>query len=299
MGQDGATCVAVEVRPSARPGLLRLVEGALGWQAVDPDDDVLPAACVLVDVTTAAQPTGLPRVLVVDAADGPRALALAARGVDAVVGPDPRADELVAAVAGLAPARRVDAPWRVVASSAGGVGATTVAAAIAGLRAWQGDTALLVASGPTHVPDAPVVEGRDLASPAVWEAAAPATALPELRVVGWRPGAELPAVAHPRTVVEIGDTELGLHAVDVLVVRPDEAGRAAVVDVPAAPCVVVVGGGPLPVRAVVASAGGPVVHVPWSARVARATAVGRLPAGLPGRWLGALAPLVGDAQVRP
>jgi hypothetical protein len=323
-GGEQATCVALEIVGGSGPALLRLVEGALGWQVVATGDPVLPARCRIVDVAGApsapAHDTGVdwsvPTVLVVEADDDPGRAARAALHVAAVVGPSPTADDLHVAVAGLADARVAGAPpWLLVGAAAGGVGASTVAAALAGLRAWTHGATLLVVSGPTHVPDAPVIALDELASPAAWAAAVPVPAVPDLRVVGLRaagmprrapmdgprtPAGDasglpvLPTVAGPPAVVEVGMVGAGVLALDVLVARADLAGLAAVESAVGAPSIVLVGDGPVAASRFARVARGRVVRVPTSARVAAAAAAGRLPAALPGRWLRPLVPLVDD-----
>jgi len=84
---------------------------------------------------------------------------------------------------------------------------------------------------------------------------------------------------------------------DVLVARPDRAGITQVAATPAASAVVV-GHGPVSLRAFIAAMNPRrVIAVPFSPRVARAGCALRVPAGLPGSWLGLLAPLMSDPVV--
>jgi len=110
-----------------------------------------------------------------------------------------------------------------------------------------------------------------------------------LRVSGPPADADIDPAPASLVIRDTGVTE----DVDVLVLRRDAAGVAALRDAVAA-VVVVVDHGLAPIRAVRAAAGNRrVVSVPWSARVARAAIVERVPAGLPGAWLRALAPALG------
>lgn len=283
--------VAVDVAGPVRTQLLRVVEGALGWPVVDVDDEVLPPRCVLVDAARAGAHVGarVPLVLVVAPEDEPaqaaRAGAVASRVLDGV----PDAAALARCVAGLDHALpRGRTPWCTVGAAAGGVGATTVAAALAGLRAWRHGPTLLATSGRSHQPGAPLVATGDLASPAVWAAAVPAVGVTELRVARLRDG-QLPPDAGP--VPLVADLGTGVTGADVLVVRPDRAGLEAVAAGTGA--VVAVGRGPVDLAALRRAAEDrPLVSCPWSARVAAAAMHGRLPADLPGTWLRPLAPLV-------
>jgi len=294
--------VALALRGPAGPGVARVVEAALGWHVVAPDDPVLPARCRLVDLAglrAAGRVPGLVDVLVVDADDPPGEVAAAAREVAGVVGPDPGPDDLRGALDRLAPAAPAVGPWRSVGASAGGVGCTTVAAALAGLRAWRTGPTLLVASGPAHLDAVPTLGPSDLASPSAWAAALPAPGVPDLRIARWRGASEVVPgdVVGPTTVVDLGPVDVAAGPLDVLVVRPDRAGVRTAGGALGRPVVVVVGDGPCGVDAVRRASGGPVVCVAWSVRVAAAAARGRLPAGLPGRWLRPLVPLVLDATV--
>lgn len=289
--------VAIDVAGPVRTQLERVVEGALGWQVVAVDDPVLPPRCVLVDPPRAAAHVGgtVPVALVTVPDDDPAVAARAAQHVTAVLDGVPDAatlEQLALRTAAAAPTGRV--PWCTVTASAGGVGATTVATGLAGLRAWRHGQTLLAAHGPDHQERAPVVTAEDLASPAAWAAAVPAVGLDGLRVVRLR-STELPVDAGPvPLVLERGR---GDPAADVLVVRPDRAGLAAVAA--GTGTVVVVGRGAVDATALRRAAEArPVVACPWSARVAAAGAAGRLPADLPGTWLRPLAGLVARFEGR-
>lgn len=105
------------------------------------------------------------------------------------------------------------------------------------------------------------------------------------------PTAALRAPADRRiglSVLDVGtDPEL-----DVVVCRPDR-GAAEQLPVTMAGAIVVVGRGLLSPERIAELAGGRrVVHVPTSVRVARAVLRGQVPAGLPGRWIAALRPVL-------
>lgn len=303
METAGTVPVAIDVAGPVRTQLERVVEGALGWQVVAADDPVLPPRLLLVDPARAAAHAGgaVPLVLVTVPNDDPAVAARAAQHATAVLDgvPDATALRHLAArtPAGQARGRR---PWCTVAAAAGGVGATTVATALAGLRAWQHGPTLLAASGPSHQDGTPAVAAADLASPAVWTAAVPAVGLEDLRVVRLRDAA-VPRDAGPvPLVLERGATDPVDPAADVLVVRPDRAGLAAVAHgVGAVVLVVVVGRGAIATTEFERAAGGrPLLTCPWSARVAAAAAAGRLPADVPGSWLRPLAEVVAVLEDR-
>lgn len=299
----GVVPVAVLVAQSRSERVTRLVEGALGWPVVDVDDAVLPPAAVVADVESlrAAPPTSVPVVVLVGPRDDPTVAACAGAIADAVLPWPPTVDQLRAAVRGPA-SREPRRPWCVVAAAAGGVGASTVALAIGGIRAWSVGRTLVAVSGPTHVPAAPRVDAPDLASPAVWLAGATVPGLPALRVVGLRPGARgRPGGGEVATVAELGvapGPDGVAPAPDVLVVGRDRTGLAAVETTPAG-VVVVVGPGPVPVRAVArAAASRAVVPLGHDPRVAAATHAGRHPGDAPGSWLRPLGDVVTALEAR-
>lgn len=288
---ERSVAVAIDVAGAMRGQVERVVEGALGWQVVSAEDTVLPPRCVLVDTARAPGHVGgpLPVVLLVHGDDVPQAAAHVAQQAAAVVDGVPHADRLREVVAAAVAAPAVGrAPWCTVAASAGGVGATTVATALAALRAWSHGPTLAAVTGPTHQPGAPVVRGDELAGPAVWAAAANVVGVDDCRVV--RLGdASPPLDAGPVPLLwERGVTP---GPADVVVVRPDRSGLEAIHE--HAGAVVVVGRGAVAPRQCREAARGRVlVEVPWSARVAAAAAAGRLPTDVPGAWLQPLLPIV-------
>ncbi len=285
---DAGTAVAVDVAGPLRGQVERVVEGSLGWQVVAADDPVLPPRCVLADVGRAAAHVGgpAPVVLLVGRDDDPVRVARAARRAVEVVEGVPDAAVLVRVVAAVGEVTPGRGPWCTVVAAAGGVGATTVATALAALRAWEHGPTLVAVSGPTHQEGAPVLAPSDLAGPAVWAAAAPVVAVAGCRVVGLRSSGVPPDAGPVPLVHEAGVVD---GPADVLVARPDRAGLAAAGG--PAGTVVLVGRGPVQPGRFRAVAGA-VVEVPWSARVAAAAADGRLPADVPGSWLRPLVPVV-------
>ncbi len=174
-----------------------------------------------------------------------------------------------------------------VVGSAGGVGTTTVALALGALVAWAGRQCLVVGRGDVPVPEVRTVAAEVLGGHRAWAAAVDVPGVPGLRAVrtGDPPGRVAPP-AGVQVVVDGGVDGPG----DVLVVRRDRPGLAAVAR-SGAGAVVVVDTGPRAVREVVALAPGRgLAVVPHSARVARLHDAQRLPGSLPGS---VLAPLRG------
>ena len=300
--------VALALAPHRVAGARRWLEGSLGWQAVeDAADAPVPPVLRLADVAGAAarglggpedQAAPLPTLLLVGDDDPP---ALAA-DVGRVLRPaavcrwpsDRDAVPRLAAAALRAP-RRLRREGRVlrVGGLAGGVGTTTVVLALAGIAAWRGTPALAVvhghagARGPTPVPpDA-------LSAPDLWARAAPLPGVGAARAVHTGGGPATAVPADPRIGLAVLDAGVDAEA-DVVVCRPDGAA-AARLPATTAGAVVVVGDGVLPAARIAALAGGRrVVALPTSVRVARAVLRGQVPAGLPGRWLAALGPVLGE-----
>ncbi|MFA9444139.1 hypothetical protein [Egicoccus sp. AB-alg6-2] len=294
--------VLLELTDPVRDRVRSWVEGVLGWQPVDPETDrLVPPRVCLMDPVTAVERG--PRVLGGDVPvillvgeEHPSDIALAAvrvRPVATLRWPEDRDGLADAALGGLQARRPTGGGARVVrvGGAAGGVGTSTVAAALAGLFGWQGERTLTILG-----PGAPVAEVRDLAAGALsgaglWAHATPLAGVESaraVRVVGRAP--RLAPVVDPAIGVCVVDAGVD-DDVDVLVLRADTAGLAAAGRTTAA-AVVVIGKGPAPCAAV-AEACGPRrrVHLPRSARVARAGLCGRVPAGLPGSWLRPMLPL--------
>lgn len=275
----------------------RWVESVVGWQAVDATASrLVPPVLALADVLGAcAAPPGLPLVLLVADDDHPTAAAATAAGAAAVVAWPRDRDQLVEAASAVVAAPRPRETLELgVGGAAGGVGTTTVALALGGLLAWQRQPTLVLTHGAVPGPGGRGIPVEELAGVPVWDLAAPSPGAPALRVL------RLPGPV-PTEVVEAAPAalvvrDLGVDvAGDVLVIRRDRAGLGALTR-SAAAVAVVMDTGPAPSRLLVRAAGGRrLVTVPWSARVAQATFVGRVPAGLPGSWLRALQPVLAGA----
>jgi hypothetical protein len=304
------TALPVALALGARHGgsVRRWLEGTLGWQAVEDDVDApVPPVVRLVDVDAAATRAAgtaagsthalhLPSVLLVEDGDAPHVVAEVTRTL-APLGvcrwPTDR-DALPDLVARALRAPRPDpssSRTLRVGATAGGVGATTVALALAGIAAWSGRRALAVVHGHAGVRDATPVPADALAAPDLWSRAAPVPGVMGLRVV--HTGRAAPERAPDDRRVELAVLDVGEEAeADIVVCRPDGAA-AALLPSTMAGAVVVVGAGLLSPERIAALAGGRlVVHAPSSARVARAALRGHVPAGLPGSWLATLAPLL-------
>jgi hypothetical protein len=309
----------MEAPPTALPVALALgarhvgsvrgwLEGTLGWQAVEDDIDApVPPVVRLIDVDAAAtRATGtaagsthalhLPSVLLVEDGDAPHVVAEVARTLAPVgvcrwpTDRDALPDLVARALRAPRPASSSSRTLR-VGATAGGVGATTVTLALAGLAAWQGRRALAVVHGQAGVRTTTPIPPDALVAPDLWNRAAPVPGVAGLRVV--HTGRLAPKDAPEDRRVELAVLDVGTQGdADIVVCRPDGAA-AALLPSTMAGAVVVVGAGLLTPERIVALAGGrPVVHAPSSARVARAALRGHVPAGLPGSWLATLAPLL-------
>lgn len=315
----------------------RWVESVVGWQAVEPDTHGLAAEIEFRDV--AASPTGgresppgdfaaqahgvaraggnqrrpdargdgrrggdhggsIPVVALVTDTDDPRGAARAARHADAVVAwPDQR-DRLADTVSGLLDdpvAADPDRRGLRVGGAAGGVGTTTVASAVAGLAAWRGlRTVVVVRSGDADPATAAAVAGGARG----WQAGEDVPGITGLRRLVIPPGLDTASMTTGEIGLVVHDLGAGTD-VDLLVLRRDRDGLAGL-RATTAGMAVVTDLGPAPVAAVKeAAAGRRILVVPWSARVARAGFAGRLPAGLPGRWLRRLAPVLSALSASP
>jgi hypothetical protein len=285
--------VALRAAGPAAGRIRRLVEGELGWQAIDDAS----AEVVLADVAGAGQAgrDGLPAVLLVAGDDDPLRAAEAVRRLapaEVLTWPPRSAETLRDAVAAAVrpPVRTAGTgPVLRVGGAAGGVGTTTVALAVAGLVAWAGRSTVVVTHGPVPHPTGPSVAADALASPTLGAAMVAVRGVPRLRLVHLdEPPDHDPSLALDDPVVV--DRGRGVD-VDVLVTRRDPAGLDAIGRTPAS-TIVVADAGAVPRAALRAAAGGRrVVVLPWSARVARAAALGRVPASLPGSWLRLLRPV--------
>ena len=280
----------------------RWIEGVLGWQPVESETaDLVPPRVELVD-EAARVPAGSgddgcpPRILLVDDDHaGPDAAAAAAcLAPDAVLGWPSGREHLATVAAGFSdrPGRRGGGQLLRVGGAGGGVGVTTLALAVAGLRAWSGVRTLVAVRG--ERPTARAVAGAAIADPDLWLRADPLDGVPEARVVRLLDD-DVAAVTDPRIEAVVIDQGVAWDT-DLLVCRPDATALTAL-DATTASRFAAVGEGPAPAKALIAAARARRgVALPWSARVARAGYHGRLPASLPGTWLRRLAPLVSDLR---
>lgn len=297
--------VAVSLASALTDRVERYLEAELGWQVVGSDDATLPPRIVIVDVT-AQLPGDLTTVLLATRTDRLETVAAAVgrlRPDEVVVWPDDRG-HLAAAVAGLVtrPSRPAATTTLLcVGGAAGGVGTTSVALALAALSAWDGAAVLVVTRPPTPLPGRPHSVAV-LSSDRVLDAARPVAGVPGLRhlTVAHAPDGDRDGrvdVAARSTTIGAVVVDVGVeHDVDVLVVRRDRAGLAAI-EVTVAPVIVVQDDGPIPLAVLQRGAGGRrAIVVPRSIRVARADAAGRGPAAYPGAWLRRLRPVVATAR---
>ena len=287
-------------------------DGDRGWSPtlpvialVGPDDDPMQAA-VLAGWCDAvvAWPSGhddLPGVVGRLVADGPRRVG-SRPAVDAVGGPDDGSTaDAVARRHRLKP-QGPAADTIMVGGACGGVGTSTVAITMAAWHVWagRGGRALAVVSGPAPVPDAASIAPDVLAGHRGWAGATPVPDVAGLRVVRSAVRmTDLVAAVGVATVVDVGVVEAADEEVDVLVLRRDAAGLAALGD---SPCgsVVVADDGPVPRQHIVAAAAGRRLTVaPWSVRVARAHARARVPGSLPGRYTTAIGAVLTDGHDPP
>ncbi|HSJ45876.1 MAG TPA: hypothetical protein VK923_14450 [Euzebyales bacterium] len=249
------------------------VERDLGWQVVDPAGPLRPILA-LADAPCG----GLPWIAVTEGPpdDGVVTAQLTAGAEDVVGWPEGR--ERIPVVA-----TRVDLTRRIgprgprvsVAGVAGGVGTSTIALAVGGVLAWGGASVLVVGGG--ALLELTGSSGR-AHSVGTHVAVAGAAGLSVSAGRGDAAGA-----GWAGDVVVVDDGTRVTSSTTVLVTRPD-AGlrRAREHDLP----VIVNGRSPLgPSDARRALERAPLVQLPWSVRVARAGLDGRVPSGLPGRWL--------------
>lgn len=296
MERTGDLPVAVDIRGVMGTEVTAFVEGEAAWQVVG-DGPPRPRLALRDEVRP-----GPPCVIVVDGRpDGEQVRAAMLDGaVDVVAWPDERT-RLLGVPGRLAGATSVTmrTPALRIVGGAGGVGTTTVALGLAFLAA-RGGSALVIGSDDTtraaglgqwRGPGAPDLVGLDPGDVRD-EVTALARAVPGcvgLAVLG---GGAAPLMAGPRASLRVViDAGRDLSDATVVVARPD--GRLPALadhDVP----VLINGSGPLD-RAGVAEVLGrvPIGWLPDDPRVARAHAVGRVPADLPGSWMAALRAVAG------
>jgi hypothetical protein len=293
-GQVTELPVAVRLEGRLAHEVTAYVEREIGWQRVPEDGPPLPRLLL-----SAAPDSRLPSIVVLPAPADPESVrrALLAGALDVVAWPEQR--ERLAPCEARLPAGPPPAPAPPVVrvgGLSGGVGASTVALTLAGLLAWSGRrTVALGGRGLLELAGLARWEGpgaEELSLLPALEAARelprvarPVPALPDLwllsaaGVLPTRDGWPVHAV-----VADVGVVEGPPWPVDLIVARPDAALRRAA-DVPLP--VLLVGDGALAAAAPRLLGRVPVGHLPWSARVARAGASGRVPLGLPGSFVAA------------
>jgi hypothetical protein len=265
--------VAVALPAPLADAVIAWVEHDLGWQVVDADGS-LPPALALADAPCA----GVPWVAVTDGDPGDEAATalLSAGAEDVVDWPAGRARIPLIATRVDVHRRDVSPGTRLaVGGTAGGVGTSTVALAIGGLLAWGGATVLVVGGDAL-----PALAGAAAQADATTGSHTAVPGVPGLSVAGRRGDAVVPWTGD---AVIVDDGTRVTQATTLIVARP-VAGlrRARGVDRP------VVVNGHLPLRPpdlprILGRQ--PLVQLPWSVRVAQAGVAGRVPTGLPGRWL--------------
>lgn len=291
-----AVPVALDLRGRSAEAVRRAVE-AHGWQAVDEATAALvPPVVRLADVTAPAG-DGTPTVLLVgidDRALDAASACLRVRPTTVVAWPDVDGVLVDAVLAATSAPRRTTSSATLlrVGGAGGGVGTTTVALALAGLAAWRGQATLVASGDAVLLPSGtPGIDPSALTAPDLWSRATVIEGVPGARAVRTSSPPFDTTVSDPSVATAVLDLGVA-DEVDVLVLRPDAAGVAALERTSAA-AVVVVGDGPVAPHALSAAVGGRRrVDLPWSHRIARAGLVGRVPAALPGRAVRALLPLV-------
>ena len=283
----------------------RFVEIDLGWQPVDISGSrLVPPMVRLADPTTVRRhaDSRLPTVVLIPPRQPGEVAPAAMAGPHAadaeVVWPDQR--HTLASVVDrlLQQVMPAEARARIirVGGTAGGVGTTTVALAMAGLAGWSGHRVLACVRGDVPVPDVIAIDGAAASAPELFARATQMPGVGDGRVAEIADGTAVAALSDPTVDVVVIDEGVDPQA-DVLVARPDRAGITQVTATPAS-SVVLVGSGPIGLKAFVAAMSPrPVIAVPWSPRVARAGCALRVPAGLPGSWLRLLAPLISNSAV--
>jgi hypothetical protein len=295
--------VAIDLPRPTADAVRGWVEGVLGWQPVDESTSrLVPATVRLIGPDALPPDDAIPRVLLlttgVPAADA-AAAAIRTGAAAVLVWPDGR-DRLAQVVAGVVDrpgARSGDHRVLRVGGVSGGVGTTTVVLSLAGLAGWSGTASLAALRGDAPVAGLPIVPAAAVADPDLWNRLPEPPGTQALRAV---------RIADPSPIATPMDPSIGLAVldhgvdvdVDVVVCRPDAAALEGLAFTTAA-VVVLVGSGPVTPRDLARVTGGRRgIHLPWSARVARAGRYRRVPAGLPGAWLRRLQPLVPAASPR-
>ena len=286
---DLPVCVDLAGRLGAE--VAAFAESEAGWQVVDHDGPLVPVLTLSDRVRDAAT------VVVVPTTPDARQLrdTLLAGALDVVVWPAER-ERLLDAPARISRggAARGTTPLLTVAGTRGGVGVSTVALTVAGAVAWAGGRALCVGgSGMVRLAGLAPWEGPGLAEVAALgrhaahelpTLARDVPGVPGLAVLGGD-GPVPDASTWPYDVV-VHDTGAGPRdGADVVVAAADGTIEAAA----GAAVVLVVEHGPLNRPAVTGELGAePAAWLPYSHRVAKAGAAGRVPSALPGSWVAAV-----------
>jgi hypothetical protein len=274
------------------------VEVEAGWQVVSAPGPLTP----VLELTTVPR-ADRPCVVVVEGpvqAEDVRQ-ALLGGALDVIAWPEDRIRLLEAPLRVHATRRNGSGPPILrVAGCAGGVGTSTIALALGGLLAWSGRATLVVGDddllrlcgvGTWSGPGAPELGQLDETGAAseVTSLARPVPGIDGLTVLGGG-GAAIGSVAGWPVEAVVVDLRAPrrLAGADLVCAKPD-AGLGALDGQPADLPVLVMGDGPLDQTGVRRRLGRPpIAWLPTSVRVARAGVAGRVPAGLPGTWLGTL-----------
>ncbi|MGI8876158.1 MAG: hypothetical protein ACR2KP_17910 [Egibacteraceae bacterium] len=287
--------VALDLPDHLRRELSAWAESEAGWTVVGRHGPPHPVAVL------ASAPIPDARCIVVLDAPTPADVRAALRGgaLDVIAWPAER-ERLYEAVAGVRELSSGAGPrlFR-VAGVAGGAGTSTVTLAIAGLFAWSGRKTLVVGGDDLAI----LAGGVPWQGPGAYEIAAlhPADVTEELPgVIRAVPGVEdlhllggggealtaTGGLPFDVVVADLRNSPAGVARADLLVARPD---RSLLLAAGTRAPVLISRHGPLD-DAMAGRALGrePLGRLPESARVARAGAAGRVPAGLPGSWLATL-----------
>lgn len=278
----------------------RFLESVLGWQVIDTATaNLLPPAVRIVDTTITREDLSTPTILLIGDDESAKLVgdACVQCRPDAIVRwPDDRerVGEIVERVLDTRPSAEASGTRVLrVGGSAGGVGTTTLALAFAGLAGWRRWPSVAALRSGEFVSSHATIDAAACSSPDLYARATPLDGCATARVVVTSGTVGSPTDPSLRLlVVDVGVT----HDADVLVAGRDRAGLDAARRSTAG-LVVAVGAGPASLEALAEASGGRrVVAVPTSARVRNAGFRQRLPAGLPGRWLQPLEPIVGGLR---
>ncbi len=293
--------VAVDLPRAQTEEVRRWVEGVLGWQLVDGSTaQLVPPTVRLIGPDAPVPNDRVPRILLLPPGGSAEAAAVAAirtGAVDVLVWPEER-DRLAQVVAEVVdrPVARSEGRRIVrIGGVSGGVGTTTVVLALAGLAGWRGTRSMAALRGHVPVAGLPTVPAAAVAAPDLWARLPQPPGTQSLRAVRVADPDRIATPTDP--AIELAVLDQGVDVdVDVVVCRPDAAALERLSATTAA-AIVVVGSGPVTPRELGrVAAGRRGIHLPWSARVARAGRYHRVPGSLPGTWVQRLRPLLPDAE---